>query len=200
MIKPAEWIRAFSAADGPPPQTLMAFLSWCFRGAFKPIALGGSISILAGILEVITALILGLVIDAALADQTAGFFGSNTGLLLGVVAFFVLLRPIVLGVSGVMQSVVIAPALMSLVMSRLFRHTLGQSVTFFDDDFAGRIAQKQMQAASALMNLVVEFVHTVVFAMASVVGSLVLVPSVAKWLKVLPASGPRIFLSKHNVA
>jgi ATP-binding cassette subfamily B protein len=52
---------------------------------------------------------------------------------------------------------------------------LGQSVTFFDDDFAGRISQKQMQAASALTNLVVEFVHTVVFALSSVMGSLILV-------------------------
>ena len=174
-MKPVHtWINAFAPADGPPPQTLWAFLVWSFRGGFRPMAMGGLISVLAGILEVITALILGLVIDAALADQSSTFFGSNTGLLLGVVVFFLIFRPVILGVSGIMQSVVIAPAIMNLVMSRLFRHTLGQAVTFFDDDFAGRIATKQGQAARAATDLVIETIHTVLFALASVIGSVFL--------------------------
>jgi ATP-binding cassette subfamily B protein len=82
-----------------------------------------------------------------------------------------------LGLSGVMQSVVIAPSIFALILSRMNRHTIGHSVTFFDNDFAGRISQKQMQAARSLTDVVVEFVHTVVFALASVVGSLVLVLS-----------------------
>ena len=169
------WISPFAPADGPPPKTIVAFMRWALRGSYPTIAGGSAVSVVSGLIEVASALMLGLVIDAALGGSTTGFFADNAGLILGVCVFFLLFRPIWLGLSGVMQSVVIGPAISTLILSRLHRHTLGQSVTFFDDDFAGRISQKQMQAASALTNLVVDFVHTVVFAFASVVGSLVLV-------------------------
>lgn len=179
MIRnPAKWIDAFAPADGPPPDTLGAFLIWCFRGSFRFMALGSLVSVVAGILEVLTALILGRLIDTALASQADRFFGENSALLLGVIAFFVICRPIVLGLSGMMQAVVVAPAILNMAMSRLHRHTLGQAVEFFDNDFAGRIAQKMGQASRAATDLVIEFIHTVVFAIASLVGSAILMLSV----------------------
>ncbi len=173
-MTPERWIDPFERAEGPPPQTLMAFLRWCLRGSTKVTIMAGLISALAGTLEVMTALMLGWVIDAALTSDTGSYFSDNIILLLGVTAFFVILRPIILGVSGVMQAVVVGPSLSNLILSRLHRHSLGQSVTFFDDDFAGRIAQKQMQAARATTDLIVDMIHTVAFALASLVGSVIL--------------------------
>ncbi len=173
-MTPERWIDPFERAEGPPPQTLMAFLRWCLRGSTKVTIMAGLVSALAGTLEVMTALMLGWVIDAALTSDTGSYFSDNVILLLGVTAFFVILRPIILGVSGVMQAVVVGPSLSNLILSRLHRHSLGQSVTFFDDDFAGRIAQKQMQAARATTDLIVDMIHTVAFALASLVGSVIL--------------------------
>lgn len=169
------WISPFAPADGPPPKTIVSFMRWALRGSYPAIVGGSAVSVISGLIEVASALMLGMVIDAALEGSTTGFFAENAGLIIGVSVFFLLFRPIWLGLSGVMQSVIIGPAISTLILSRLHRYTLGQSVTFFDDDFAGRISQKQMQAASALTNLVVEFVHTVVFAFSSVMGSLILV-------------------------
>ena len=169
------WISPFAPADGAPPKTIVSFMRWALRGSYPAIVGGSAVSVISGLIEVASALMLGMVIDAALEGSTTGFFAENAGLIIGVSVFFLLFRPIWLGLSGVMQSVIIAPAISTLILSRLHRYTLGQSVTFFDDDFAGRISQKQMQAASALTNLVVEFVHTVVFAFSSVMGSLILV-------------------------
>ncbi|MEJ6396576.1 ABC transporter ATP-binding protein [Yoonia sp. 208BN28-4] len=174
-MKITDWISPFAAADGPPPKTMGAFMHWGLRGSYTAIGAGSAVSVIAGMIEVASALLLGLIIDAALASNADSYFVDNAGLLLGVFAFFLLFRPVVLWLSGVLQSVVIGPAVSTLILSRLHRHTLGQSVSFFDDDFAGRISQKQMQSASALMNLVVDFVHTVVFALSSVIGSLILV-------------------------
>jgi len=56
--------------------------------------------------------------------------------------------------------------------------TLGQAVTFFDNDFAGRIAQKQMQVARSLTEVIIETVNAVLFALASVVGAAFLVSAV----------------------
>ena len=173
-MTPERWIDPFEPAVGPPPHTLLAFLRWCLRGSTKVTLWAGLVSALAGALEVATALMLGWVIDAALASTGETYFSDNVVLLVGVTVFFVILRPVILGVSGVMQSVVVGPSLSNLILSRLHRHSLGQSVTFFDDDFAGRIAQKQMQAARAATDLIVDMIHTVAFALASLIGSVIL--------------------------
>jgi ATP-binding cassette subfamily B protein len=173
-MTPERWIDPFEPAEGSPPQTLLAFLGWCLKGSTKVTLWSGLVSALAGTLEVATALMLGWVIDAALTSQGETYFSDNVILLLGVTVFFLILRPIILGISGVMQAVVVGPALGNLILSRLHRHSLGQSVTFFDDDFAGRIAQKQMQAARAATDLIVDMIHTVAFALASLLASVIL--------------------------
>ncbi|MEM9850831.1 MAG: ABC transporter ATP-binding protein, partial [Pseudomonadota bacterium] len=50
---------------------------------------------------------------------------------------------------------------------------------FFDDDFAGRIAQKQMQTARAMTDVSVEVINVVFFALASLVGSVLLLSSIS---------------------
>jgi ATP-binding cassette subfamily B protein len=55
---------------------------------------------------------------------------------------------------------------------------LGHSVTFFDNDFAGRIAQKQMQTARAATDVVSGTIETAAFALASVVGSVALMVAI----------------------
>jgi ATP-binding cassette subfamily B protein len=71
-------------------------------------------------------------------------------------------------------SVRLEPNLFPLILSRIHRWTMGQAVTFFDNDFAGRIAQKQMQTARAATDVVSGTIETVAFALASVVGSVAL--------------------------
>ena len=80
--------------------------------------------------------------------------------------------------SAFMQTVVIGPNLRKLVMTRLHRWTLGHSITFFDNEFAGRIAQKEVTAAHALTDVVVEFLHTVLFAVASIAAAFVIVATI----------------------
>ncbi len=176
-------IDAFRPADGPPPQTLGAFFRWALRGAMPVLLLAAVISAAAGTLEVISAKLLGVVIDAAVnAPSSADFFAENWGLALGVAAFFLFLRPIIFGLSSTATSVVVVPNLNPLVLSRLHRWTLGQAVTFFDDDFAGRIAQKQMQTARAVTDVANETINVVAFALASLVGSAVLLATINGWI------------------
>ena len=89
----------------------------------------------------------------------------------GSIAFFLVLRPTLFAASSYMQSIVVTPNVSNLVLSRIHRWTLDQSVTFFDNDFAGRIAQKEMQTARAVSDVVMEILQTVLFALASIVGA-----------------------------
>ncbi len=168
-----DWIDAFRPAEGDPPQTLGAFMNWCLSGSWPMLFLAGIISSLSGITEVVSALIMGWVIDAAIASGPAGFFTDHVHLIVGSILFYMLLRPLAFGVASASNAIVIGPNVMPLVLSRLHRWTLGQAVTFFDNDFAGRIAQKQMQAARAVTDTATEVINTVCFALASVIGSVV---------------------------
>ena len=162
-------------ADGPPPQTLARFFRWALSGAWPVIFLAGLISALAGATEVLTMYLLGRVVDVA--SSTAPI-GNSIGLFALAIVLLMVLRPVLFGVSASFQSVVIGPNLFTLVVGRLHRWTLGQAVTFFDNDFAGRIAQKQMQVARSLTELVIETVNAVLFALASVLGAGFLVSAV----------------------
>ena len=94
--------------------------------------------------------------------------------MLGAIAFFLIARPILFGLSSGSNAIIVQPNINPLVLSRLHRWTLGQNVTFFDDDFAGRIAQKQMQASRAVTDVAAEMINVVAFALASLIGSVVL--------------------------
>ena len=177
-MKLGNLIDAFQPADGPPPQTLGAFLRWCLSGAWLMLGVAAICSALAGGLEAGTAYILGKVIDTAVASGPEGFFGANIAIIFAALAFFLLVRPVLFGLSAATNAIILQPNVNPLVLSRLNRWTLGQSVRFFDDDFAGRIAQKQMQTASAVTSVVSEVINVVAFALASLAGAMVLLGAV----------------------
>ncbi len=173
-MKLADLIDPFQPAPGPPPRSLWRFIRWGVAGAW-PVLLGAAaLSALAGVTEVVSALLLGAVIDAALDSGPLAFFAENWLLLAGFALFFIVLRPLAFGLSSAANTIVVQPNVNVLVQARLNRWTLGQPVTFFDDDFAGRIAQKQVQTARALTDVANETINTVSFALASIVGSVVL--------------------------
>ena len=173
LMRLGGWIDAFRPAEGPPPTALGAFFRWCLKGSWPALWLAGVLSSVAGATEVVSALILGWVIDAALDAGPATFFTDHLALLIWFVVFYLIFRPLAFAVSAASNSIVIGPNVLPLVLSRLHRWTLGQAVTFFDNDFAGRIATKQMQAARAVTDVATEVINTVCFALASVIGSVV---------------------------
>ncbi|MGV6849111.1 MAG: ABC transporter ATP-binding protein [Marinibacterium sp.] len=172
-------IDAFAPADGPPPQRLGAFIAWALRGGWGALALAAVFSALAGGLEAANAFIIGRVIDTAVAGESGALFTpANIAVLIGGVVYFLAVRPFLFGMAALTNQVLVGPNVNPMVSQRLHRWTLGQAVTFFDNDFAGRIAQKQMQTARALTEVAVEVINVVAFALASLIGTLVLLGSI----------------------
>ena len=174
----------------PPPQELWKFILWSCGGTWKFIFLGAAASTLAGSFEMITTIALGWVVDAAqVADDRNFFFNINKLLLFFCVLIFLFFRPLSFCLSALFQAV-LGPKILNMTLLRLHKWTLGQSVSFFDNDFAGRIAQKQLQTANSLSTLITDFLQTGVYALASVIAAMVIVGSfdlkstafVAVWL------------------
>ncbi|MCT4608238.1 MAG: ABC transporter ATP-binding protein/permease [Pelagimonas sp.] len=168
----------FAPAKGAPPRQLVPFMRWALQGAWGLIALTAILSICIGIFEVTAALFLGRVIDGVLESDPQMIFADQWPTLAAAVIFFLVLRPLVSGLSAASTSVLMQPTVMTLALSRIHRYTLGHSITFFDNDFAGRIAQKEVQTARAVNDVVVEIVNTMFYALASVVGAGLLVGSI----------------------
>ncbi len=171
-------IQPFRPAEGAPPRTLWAFIRWALKGAWPGISLATVISALGGATEVMTAWVLGAVVDAATSGDALGFFAENWALLTIFVVFFLAVRPLAFGLNSAANFMIIAPNIDPLILSRLNRWSMGQDINFFDNDFAGRIAQKQVQTARALTEVVSESINTVAFALSSVAGSVALMAAI----------------------
>ncbi|WCR10295.1 ABC transporter ATP-binding protein [Paracoccus stylophorae] len=174
-------VDAFRPAEGPPPDTLLAFFRWCLSGAWRGLGVAAVASAMGGAADVIAAILLGRVVDAVSGNATVGFWAQNWLLIALFIGFFLILRPAIFGLSTASSSVIIGPNILPLVLSRLHRWTMGHAVTFFDNDFAGRLAQKQMQTARAVTDVASEMVNVVAFALASVIGSAAFLLSVDGW-------------------
>ena len=83
------WIDAFRPADGPPPQTLRAFIGWCLASAWPVLILAGLLSAGAGAVEAGSAFIRGLVSDTVIAAGADKFYTpANMAMIALAVGFF----------------------------------------------------------------------------------------------------------------
>ncbi len=170
----SDMIEPFAEADGPPPRTLWPFIKWCLAGAWPVMIVASVLSGAAGLMEVGAAWFLGVLIDSTTSAPADTYFSDQSVLILAYIGFYLLLRPVFFGTSAAFNGIVLPPNLAPLIQSRLHRWTLGHDIRFFDNDFAGRIAQKQMQAASALVNIVTEVINAAAYAIVTVAGTVVL--------------------------
>ncbi|MGB4827516.1 MAG: ABC transporter ATP-binding protein [Paracoccaceae bacterium] len=182
LLRMGGWIDAFRPAEGNPPQSLGAFFRWCLQGSWSQLWVASVFSALAGVTELVSAVVLGWLIDAAVTGTPATFFSDNAWLMIWAAGFYLVLRPLAYAASSATIQITLGPNLLPLVLSRLHRWTLGQALTFFDNDFAGRIAQKQMQAARAVTEVTTEVINTVFFALASVIASVIFLVAVDVWI------------------
>ncbi|WP_426032444.1 ABC transporter ATP-binding protein [Cypionkella sp. TWP1-2-1b2] len=178
-------IRPFRPASANPPTTTWKFFLWAVQGAWPGILWATFWSAASGSMEAISATLLGDVIDVANSANPATVFSDHIWLFVGFVGLYLIARPLIFGLTTHAASIIVEPNLFPLILSRMHRWTLGQAVTFFDNDFAGRIAQKQMQVARAATDVVSGSIETMAFSLASVVGSVALLSTINGWISLL---------------
>ena len=83
--------------------------------------------------------------------------------------FFLILRPVLMSLTAAFNSRAFMPNIWTMTLNRLHGHVLGHSLKYFEDDFAGRLAQKETQSSIALADAVQESIHAVLFGITTVV-------------------------------
>lgn len=97
---------------------------------------------------------LGWIVDWTNTTPADRFFAEHGWALAGMAFVVIVLRPLIALLMRGFNNLTLVPGLTAMVRWRTYRYVLRQSLTFFQNDFAGRIAQKVMQTAPSLRDSV----------------------------------------------
>ena len=155
-----------------PPRRFWPFILAYVRPARWVLA-WTTLSILAvAVIEILLIWYAGRLVDLLGATEP-GTLWTRHGVELGLVAAFILfLRPLIQTLSAAFLNQSLMPNLGTLVRWRSHRHVLRQSVGWFQNDFAGRIANRLMQTAPAVGEATFQTFDALVYAAIYFVGAL----------------------------
>jgi ATP-binding cassette subfamily B multidrug efflux pump len=173
------------ARSGAPPRNFRAFCWHYVKDAAPWLAAMSFVTALIAIGEVILFGFLGQIVDWLQSADRATFLEEEGGrlLLMGAIVLIGLPSAVLL------QGLIIHQALLgNLPMSarwRMHRYLLGQSVGFFANEFAGRVATKVMQTALAVRETVMKLLDVFVYVGVYFLSMIALIAS-ADWRLALP--------------
>jgi len=161
------------AEDDTPPRRLWPFLR-SFSGPFRRVfAYATVMSIAVAFIELWLIYYMGRVVDRLSGDPETVW--QDYGLeLLAVAVFILFLRPLVQLVDVLLINNAILPNFGTIIRWRAHRHVLRQSVGWFENDLAGRIANRIMQTPPAAGEAVFQVFDAMTYALAYVLGAVIL--------------------------
>ncbi len=173
-------------ADPPkmPPRGLWRFILHFSRGAEGYMLGMAACSALIAVAEVVLFGYLGALVDRLSGADRAGFWAEEGGRLILMGAILVVALPLL----QVLFSLLMHQTLMGNFPQRIrwqaHRYLLRQSMSYFQDEFAGRIATKLMQTALAVREVAMKFMDVLVYVGVYFIGALILAASTDGWLAI----------------
>jgi len=168
-----------------PPSDLLPFIRWSLKGAKGAVVLLAIFTLAFGAAEAAVFFLIGGLVDRAAAAGPGAVFAQEWPWLLVLLFAVVVAKPVTQLGQAALTSLTIGPGLNPMTIWRLHRHTLGQSMRFFEEDFTGRIAQKQQQTAMALTTVVIDTLSALGMLFAYVVAMALLLAAAEPWLGVI---------------
>ncbi len=142
-----------------PPDKLGAFYWHYLRPVWWVYALIMLFGLLGSLIEVSLYAFVGTIVDLAKSAANPPEFFEQHGRTLLLMAFVAMVaRPLAFGFHTLLINQTANANVMNMVRWQQHRYILRQSLSFFQDDFAGRIANKIMQTGGALRQTVAEAV------------------------------------------
>ncbi|MCZ7674877.1 MAG: ABC transporter ATP-binding protein/permease [Roseovarius sp.] len=156
-----------------PPRRLWPFLRAYMRPFRKVFALTAAMSVVVALIELWLIYYMGRLVDRLTGDPAAVWrdYGPE---LIAVAVFVLLLRPLIQALDVLLLNNAILPNFGTLIRWRAHRHVLRQPVGWFENDFAGRIANRIMQTPPAAGEAVFQVFDALAFAVAYVIGAVIM--------------------------
>ena len=156
-----------------PPTKLWPFMR-AYSQPFKQVFVWAAVtSIIVALVEIGLIYYMGWVVDA-LSGDPAQVWQNHGAFLIALALFILVLRPGLHVVNVLLMNNTILPNYGTLFRWRAHRHVLRQSVGWFENDFAGRIANRIMQTPPAAGEAVFQVFDAITFSLAYLLGAWVL--------------------------
>lgn len=158
-----------------PPKTLLAFILHYAKGMKGYLVTLGLFTVIVALLEVALFNLLGTLVDTLNASTPATYW-SNHGSHILMYGLPVLLA---LPICVFIHSLFLHQSLLGNFAMRVrwlaHRHLLGQSVEFYQNEFAGRIATKVMQTALSVRESIIKLLDVILYVAVFFIGVMALV-------------------------
>lgn len=166
-----------------PPSATVAFFGRYLKPIWGVLASALALGAIAAISELYLYVYLGRLLDwmaAYPAERDRQNFFADHGAALAIMVLVVgLIRPVALLVSRGIINLAIGPGLANATRWQNHRYVLRQSLSFFQNDFAGRISQKVLATGNALREAVVNVLDGASLLLIYVIGIVVMFSDMA---------------------
>ncbi len=194
-----------TASTGPagsgPPQSLIGFY-WHFvrqaRGLFGLMFVTG---LAVALVDTLIPIFIGRLVRLMEAPDRAMALEQAMPMLLVMAGVVLVLRPLALMTDSLVRNNAVVPGVTSLIRWQSHWHVVRQSWPFFQNDFAGRIANRVMQTSNAVRESVVSSIRGIWYIVVYGVSALVLM-SASDWRLAVPTAlwfGAYVLVLRHFV-
>src|SRR6266566_7074005 len=174
-----------NTGPGTPPAGLMAFY-WHFVRQTKGWYLLMFVTSLAvALIDTVIPVFIGKLVSLMEALDRKAALAAQWPLLAGMVALVLCIRPLVMLLDVAIRHIALIPGATSMIRWQSHWHVVRQNWPFFQNDFAGRIANRVMQTANALRESVMASIRAVWYIVVYGVSAFTLM-ALADWRLGLP--------------
>lgn len=146
-----------------PPSGILAFCRHYTRGFEKPLLLLGLMSMTIAIIEVALFGYMGQLVDWLSTSDKETFLADNQSTLIGLGVLLLVIMPVMITVYSLLLHQTLLGNYPMSIRWLAHRYLLKQSLSFYQDDFAGRVATKVMQTSLAVRETVTKMVDVFVY-------------------------------------
>jgi len=165
-----------------PPARLVAFY-WHFarqaKGLFAALFVAGFI---VALLDSLVPVFMGRIVTLVTSSKPENLWAESWHLLIGMAVVLLVLRPFALTAQNLVANQAISVNVANMIRWQNHWHVARQSWAFFQNDFAGRIANKVMQTGPAVRESLVALITGVWYILVYGTAALFLLASADKWL------------------
>ena len=140
------WVDPFKAGEGAPPQGFFAYVWHFIRQAPLVFALALILGGVHGYIEIIMFQYVGEIVDLLSTASFETIFEDYASTFLWMAIFVAVIRVGFMIFGTILDEQVIVPGFFNMVRWQNHTHVMGQTLSFFNNDFAGRIATQVTQS------------------------------------------------------
>ncbi len=160
-----------------PPRTLVGFCLHYTRGSWQWLVPSAILMALIAITEVWMFSFVGNIVDWLSERDRATFLEQEGPKLAGMALIVLIALPLMVWFHSLLNQQVLMGNYPMRIRWQVHRYLLKQSMTFYQDEFAGRIATKLMQTALAVRECVIKLIDVMNYVVVYFTGVLIIVGS-----------------------